>query len=824
MVRKRTRELYTREAAEFLRHVAQEKPLLPFLIPLAFLAWAVERWLTPISNWVPLLVAVWWTIQYERFHRLQLVADLNHKWKQRVLKTSPITPSEPCEWLNKLFIDVWPNYMVPKLSRTFSSIVEKGLKNKKPALLDKIELQEFSLGSCPPILGAHGVHWFTSGDQRVLRMGFDWITNDMSIMLFAKLATPLMGTARIVINSLHIKGNLLLMPVLEGRAILYSFESTPEVKIGVAFGTGGSQSLPATELPGVSTWLVKLFTDALAKKMVEPRRGCFTLPPVNLRKKAVEGVLHVTVMSAEHLQGSIVRTNSAEDKQNQVRGGPPGESPGKTLQTFVEVESGEVSRRTKVRQGSSPRWEDSFNMVLRRKSQALKFHLYQWRENSVKFDYLASCEIKIRYVEDDSTIFWAVGPGSGTLTKRADCCGKEVDMVVPFEGSHGGELSVKLVLKEWHYSDGSHSLNSTASILSQPSNSGFSSFQLGTGRKVKMTVIEGKNLLTKSGKCSPYVKLHYGKTIHKTKTIPHVWDPLWNEPFEFDEIGGGEYLKITCYNEDLFGDDHIGSARVNLQGLVDGSVRDVWVPLEKVTTGELRLQIEARKKDKAEGSSCSSRRTEAGLIELNIIEARDLIGADLRGTSDPYVRVQYGSVKKRTKVIHKTLNPVWNQTLEFPDTGGQLNLHVKDYNALLPTSSIGHCMVEYESIGPNQTADKWIPLQGVMNGEIHVQITRKVPELEKKSSMDGSTSSSGGAREISNQSTELLKKLQSSLKGGDLESLPLALAELESIKDEQDEYMWQLETEKALLLEKISELYREINNTSPSPTRKALKN
>ncbi|CAA6661327.1 unnamed protein product [Spirodela intermedia] len=615
MLRKRTRELYTREAAEFLRHVAQEKPLLPFLIPLALLAWAVERWLTPISNW-------------------------------------PITPSEPCEWLNKLFIDVWPNYMVPKLSRTFSSIVE-----------------------------------------------------------------------------------------------------------------------------------VKLFTDALAKKMVEPRRGCFTLPPVNLRKKAVEGVLHVTVMSAEHLQGSIVRTNSAEDKQNQVRGGPPGESPGKTLQTFVEVESGEVSRRTKLQHG------------LARKSQALKFHLYQWRENSVKFDYLASCEIKIRYVEDDSTIFWAVGPGSGTLTKRADCCGKEVDMVVPFEGSM---LSVKLVLKEWHYSDGSHSLNSTASILSQPSNSGF-----------RMTVIEGKNLLTKSGKCSPYVKLHYGKTIHKTKTIPHVWDPLWNEPFEFDEIGGGEYLKITCYNEDWprrwFGQGRLG-------------------PLEKVTTGELRLQIEARKKDKAEGSSCSSRRTEAGLIELNIIEARDLIGADLRGTSDPYVRVQYGSVKKRTKVIHKTLNPVWNQTLEFPDTGGQLNLHVKDYNALLPTSSIGHCMVEYESIGPNQTADKWIPLQGVMNGEIHVQITRKVPELEKKSSMDGSTSSSGGAREISNQSTELLKKLQSSLKGGDLESLPLALAELESIKDEQDEYMWQLETEKALLLEKISELYREINNTSPSPTRKALKN
>ena len=49
---------------------------------------------------------------------------------------------------------------------------------------------------------------------------------------------------------------LLFIPVLDGKALLYSFVSTPEVRLGVAFGSGGSQSLPATELPGVSSWLV----------------------------------------------------------------------------------------------------------------------------------------------------------------------------------------------------------------------------------------------------------------------------------------------------------------------------------------------------------------------------------------------------------------------------------------------------------------------------------------------------------------------------------------------------------------------------------------
>lgn len=59
---------------------------------------------------------------------------------------------------------------------------------------------------------------------------------------------------------------------------------------------------------------------------------------------------------------------------------------------------------------------------------------------------------------------------------------------------------------------------------------------------------------------------------------------------------------VKCYNEEIFGDENMGNARVNLEGLVEGSVRDIWVPLEKVNTGELRLQIEAVRVDDNEGS------------------------------------------------------------------------------------------------------------------------------------------------------------------------------------------------------------------------------
>jgi len=103
------------------------------------------------------------------------------------------------------------------------------------------------------------------------------------------------------------------------------------------------------------------------------------------------------------------------------------------------------------------------------------------------------------------------------------------------------------------------------------------------------------------------------------------------------------------------------------------------------------------------------------------------------------------------QVIYKTLSPQWNQTFEFPETGEPLILHVKDHNAVLPTASIGNCTVEYSMLSPNQSAEKWIPLQGVKSGEIHVKIARRVsvPDSEKKNILG--TDPSGKGHMISTQ-------------------------------------------------------------------------
>ncbi|KAH0635745.1 hypothetical protein KY289_035660 [Solanum tuberosum] len=62
--------------------------------------------------------------------------------------------------------------------------------------------------------------------------------------------------------------------------------------------------------------LVKLVNDSLAKRMVEPRHNCFSLPAVNLFRRVVVGVLSLTVMSASKLSRSNMWTSSSRKQHN----------------------------------------------------------------------------------------------------------------------------------------------------------------------------------------------------------------------------------------------------------------------------------------------------------------------------------------------------------------------------------------------------------------------------------------------------------------------------------------------------------------------------
>ena len=50
---------------------------------------------------------------------------------------------------------------------------------------------------------------------------------------------------------------------------------------------------------------------------------------------------------------------------------------------------------------------------------------------------------------------------------------------------------------------------------------------------------------------------------------------------------------------------------------------------------------------------------------VHVIEARCLPAMDLNGLSDPYVRLQFGKHRSKTKVVKKSVNPYWDEEFSF---------------------------------------------------------------------------------------------------------------------------------------------------------------
>ena len=68
----------------------------------------------------------------------------------------------------------------------------------------------------------------------------------------------------------------------------------------------------------------------------------------------------------------------------------------------------------------------------------------------------------------------------------------------------------------------------------------------------------------------------------------------------------------------------------------------------------------------------------AGLLQVEIIQCKDLVAMDIGGTSDPYVKIYLLPDKKRkqeTKVHRKTLNPVFNETFKYEVSSTQHNTY-----------------------------------------------------------------------------------------------------------------------------------------------------
>lgn len=76
---------------------------------------------------------------------------------------------------------------------------------------------------------------------------------------------------------------------------------------------------------------------------------------------------------------------------------------------------------------------------------------------------------------------------------------------------------------------------------------------------------------------------------------------------------------------------------------------------------------------------------------VRVIEARNLLAMDPNGFSDPYVKLQLGKQRFKTKVVKKSLNPSWDEEFSFrvEDLNEELVLSVLDEDKYFNDDFIG---------------------------------------------------------------------------------------------------------------------------------------
>ncbi|XP_020103512.1 synaptotagmin-5 [Ananas comosus] len=105
-----------------------------------------------------------------------------------------------------------------------------------------------------------------------------------------------------------------------------------------------------------------------------------------------------------------------------------------------------------------------------------------------------------------------------------------------------------------------------------------------------------------------------------------------------------------------------------------------------------------------------------GVLEVKLVQARDLTNKDIVGKSDPFAELYIRPLRdriKRSKTINNDLNPIWNEHYEFivEDSSTQhLTVKIYDDEGIQKAELIGCARVSLRDLEPGKVKDVWLNL------------------------------------------------------------------------------------------------------------------
>ncbi|XP_015835626.1 extended synaptotagmin-like protein 2a isoform X1 [Tribolium castaneum] len=203
---------------------------------------------------------------------------------------------------------------------------------------------------------------------------------------------------------------------------------------------------------------------------------------------------------------------------------------------------------------------------------------------------------------------------------------------------------------------------------------------------LRVHVVEAKHLMKKDigvlgkGKSDPYAVVTLGAQEFKTKVIDNSVDPKWDFWCEA-QISSYEsqLLTVNVWDWDpgvpgAQNHDYLGRATIEVSNIVKKGQDDLWVTLEQAKHGMVHLRLTwLTLSDNYSDLKAALEETQqlrvtsmsTALLTIFLDSAKNLPQARASTKPDPYAVLKVGNTTKETKVLERTIHPVWEQGFSF---------------------------------------------------------------------------------------------------------------------------------------------------------------